>query len=73
MTRSLSTLFLLLSLAATLSLTGCFHHGRHHGSCGQPCAMKSEQCAKCAKDCKTPCANCPCKAQAAPDAAAPAK
>jgi len=73
MTRSLSALCLLLALAAPLALTGCFHHGRHHGSCCQPCSMKSEQCAKCAQECKTPCPNCPCKAAAEPEATAPAK
>jgi len=73
MTRILSTLLLLLTISFTLSLTGCFHHGRHHGNCGHPCTMSSEQCAKCAHDGKTPCPDCPCKAQAAPEAAAPAK
>jgi hypothetical protein len=72
MTRILTTLILFLALAAPLALTGCFHHGRH-GGCGQPCSMKSEQCAKCAQDCKMQCPNCPCKSPAAPETAAPAK
>lgn len=75
MTRSLSTILLLLALTASLALTGCFRHGHHgrHGACGQPCAMQSEQCAKCAQDCKMQCPNCPCKTPAAPETATPAK
>lgn len=70
MQRSLQSLTLLLFLALTLTLGGCFHHHRHHrGNCGQPCSMQSADCQKCAQKCQTPCPDCPCKAAPAAESA----